>query len=173
MTASLLLSPWLCPLPPPLTRHLLNSASAADICAAAADGDLDAVRALLAGGVDPNAFRDDEGRTALFAAISEGHEGVALELLRHPGIDVSLGRSSSATEGGDEAGGRDVSPLCAAAHEGLSAVIEALLVHGRDSGDPVYGMMARSSKQIHFPQYRVRTQCPFCCCCATPPMLLS
>ena len=107
------------------------SSSSAGICEAAAEGDLEAVRAFIAAGVDPNSERDEEGRTPLFAAISEGHEEVALELLRHPGIDVSLGRCSTEVDDGQQPVVGEVSPLCAAAHEGQSVVVEALLTCAR------------------------------------------
>lgn len=95
------------------------------LCACAAEGDLDAVVALLreGEGVSPNGPLDEGGRTPLFAAVSEGHEAVALELLRHPSVDTQLGRL-------DAQGRVEVPLLCAAAYEGQTAVVDAILRKG-------------------------------------------
>ncbi|KAG2495182.1 hypothetical protein HYH03_006788 [Edaphochlamys debaryana] len=84
--------------------------------AAAHAGDLAEVERLLSAGVDPNTS-DPAGRTALFLAAAEGHEGVARALLRagaNPDAPSRVGYG----------------PLGVAAARGQAAVVRALIGGG-------------------------------------------
>jgi ankyrin repeat protein len=59
----------------------------ADLLAAAQSGDLETLRALLAGGANPN-FADENGDTALMAAAQQGHLAL-VEALLDAGADAN------------------------------------------------------------------------------------
>jgi ankyrin repeat protein len=84
---------------------------------AARTGKLDAVKALLARGVDVNAREASRGQTALMWAVSERHGEVAQTLIEH-GAEVRAGSRSGFT------------PLMFAARQGDLAVVKMLLAHG-------------------------------------------
>ncbi|RKR90274.1 L-glutaminase [Micromonospora pisi] len=66
-------------------RHEAARNDMVRLCWAASQGDLDEVRALVAGGVDPN-VGDYDGRTALHLAASEGRYDI-VEYLLDQGVD--------------------------------------------------------------------------------------
>jgi hypothetical protein len=101
---------------------------------AAKKGDAQAVRTILAGGVDVNA-RDYWGSTALHEAAEAGHPAVA-QLLLDQGADVE------AIRGGENGG----TPLHDAAMRGHIQVIQILL----DAGADVEALSAEGQPPIHF-----------------------
>lgn len=89
-----------------------------DLLSASIEGDIAAVRNLLARGVNPN-MKEEEGNTALMWAIREAHLPIVQALLAK-GADVN----AKAIDG-DTA-------LIAAAKKGHLPVVEALLANGAD-----------------------------------------
>ncbi|CAG9465342.1 unnamed protein product [Pedinophyceae sp. YPF-701] len=96
---------------------------------AATKGHVDAVRALIACGVDINA-RTQDGQTALHYAAAENHTGVVECLLGAPGVAVNTA---------DELG---LTPLHVSAHRGRAEIARMLLDAGADHGLTVGGASA-------------------------------
>ncbi len=71
----------------------MSIADAEALIAAAERGDIGDVRRMLMSGVDVNA-RGVDGRTAILAALGEGHVEIAL-LRNRPGKDVPISRLRS------------------------------------------------------------------------------
>jgi len=89
---------------------------------AAANGDIDGVKALLVQGVDIN-VKDDGGRTPLHLASLGGHQEL-VKLLISKGADVNAK---------EDRGNLHATPLHHAVHGGHRDVVETLLVHGADA----------------------------------------
>ena len=116
----------------------------------ARDGDIDALRAWLAGGGDPN-LRDRDGWTPLLAAASHGH-AAAVDLLLHPETD-----GAQAADPALRYEAADALPVYMAAHAGDLETVRLLLaaapdhLHERSSvnGHTVLLQAAFYGKQRH------------------------
>lgn len=95
-----------------------------DLHSAVNEGDLAAVRSLIASRVDVNA-RDSQGRTPLHRAIKLGHDDITLEL-SHSGADPTL-RLFSVPDDVDDAG---MNALHLAAFNGRTAVVRSIIDRG-------------------------------------------
>lgn len=93
--------------------------SALDLFNASRDGNLSRVRELLQNGVDPNAYKDQFGRSPLWDASWKGHAQIVRDLL-NAGAIVDAAHNDGRT------------PLRVAAYNGHLDVVKVLLHAGAD-----------------------------------------